>query len=103
MTTRAFRKWCSTCRKMVDVSGAEEKCPKCGTIIPIPPHEKFGYAAGPPGGPPHGPPPGGPPPGGPPHGPPPGPPPGGPPPGPTLEDIVEILERIEKKLNELKK
>lgn len=85
---KTFRKWCSTCKKLVDVSGAEEKCPICGTIMPIPPHEKFGYTA-PPG-----------------PGPTPGPP--GPPlppseEGPTHEDIVTILDRIERAIAELTK
>jgi len=88
MTTKNFRKWCPSCRKLVDLSSAEEKCSICGAIIPIPPHEKFGYPAGPPPGPV----------------PPPGaPPPPGPPAGPTHEDIVEILDRIERKVDELRK
>jgi endogenous inhibitor of DNA gyrase (YacG/DUF329 family) len=89
MATRTFRKWCPTCKKLVDVSSAEEKCPNCGTMIPIPPHEKFGYAAPPA----------------------PGPVPFGapvPPPGPaelkpTHEDIIEILDRIERKIDKLAK
>lgn len=84
---KTFRKWCPTCKKLVDVSGAEEKCPICGTIIPIPPHEKFGYAA-PPGPVPTPGPPG-----------PPLPPPG----EPTHEDIVTILDRIERAIAELTK
>ena len=98
MMAKTFRKWCPACRKLVGVSSAEEKCPNCGTIIPIPPHEKFGYA--PPG-------PGPVPPPGPGPGPGPVPPPGplGPPSpeGPTHEDIVAILDRIERTIAELAK
>ncbi|MCX6731400.1 MAG: hypothetical protein NTX55_00175 [Candidatus Parcubacteria bacterium] len=86
MPNKTFRKWCPICRKLVEVSSVEERCPSCGAIIPIPPHEKFGYSAPPPPGPV---PPGGfsvPPP---------------PPEGPTHEDVIEILDRIERKVDEL--
>ena len=89
MPAKTFRKWCPMCKKMVDVSSAEEQCPSCGTVIPIPPHEKFGYPAPPPLGPV--------PPGGPPMPPPP------PPEGPTHEDVIEILDRLERKVDELMK
>jgi hypothetical protein len=85
--SKSIRKWCINCRKIVEVSLAEERCPQCGSPIPIPPHEKFGY---PPPVPP---------------GLPPGPGPMPPPPGgePTHFDIMEILERIETKVDRLNK
>lgn len=86
MTIKIFRKWCPSCKKLTDVSGAEEKCPNCGMMMPIPPHEKFGYPAPPAPGPI------------PPFGMP-VPPPAGL--KPQHEDIIEILDRIERKIDEL--
>jgi len=84
MAAKTLRKWCPTCKKLVEVNTAEEECSDCKTVIPIPPHEKHGFPAPGPGPVPP------PPPGAP------VPPPGG---GPNHEDIIEILDRIEKKVD----